>query len=214
MNEYRKCLFLKDATELSADKGTQDLFIVYKHPHKIITIEKYRTYLPRNIQLRLKAKHSSSFFIMATCLRAARLLISSASEIIQDGAVFVEGGIIVSSGPWYEIQPTLPEITKILDLGDVTLMPGLFDCHVHLFMDPSSFQTTEATPLLDSELIPRMEKNCMRVLDAGVTTVRDLGCIRTLSTELRERVNAGLVQGPRYVHVLIIPLLNQLFFLH
>ncbi|KAJ3863275.1 hypothetical protein EV359DRAFT_82535 [Lentinula novae-zelandiae] len=134
---------------------------------------------------------------MAICLRAARLLISSASEVIQDGAVFVEGEIIVSSGPWYELQYTLPENSKILDLGDVTLMPGLFDCHVHLFMDPSSFQTTEATPILDSELISRMEKNCMRVLDAGVTTVRDLGCIRTLSTELRERVSAGLVRGPR-----------------
>ncbi|KAJ4464937.1 hypothetical protein J3R30DRAFT_2958364 [Lentinula aciculospora] len=134
---------------------------------------------------------------MLTCLHAHRLLMSSSSDLIQDGAVVVEDEIVISSGPWNKIKPTLPENAKVLDLGDVTLMPGLFDCHVHLFMDPSSFQTTATAPHTDAELLSRMEENCLRVLDAGVTTVRDLGCIRTLATELRERVSAGLVRGPR-----------------
>ncbi|KAJ3993807.1 hypothetical protein F5050DRAFT_642203 [Lentinula boryana] len=134
---------------------------------------------------------------MAICLRAFRLLISSQSEIIQDGAVVVGGDVIISAGVWSIIQPTLPQATRIINLGDVTMMPGLFDCHVHLFMEPSSFQTTDVASPLDADLVVRMESNCLRVLDAGVTTVRDLGCIRTLSTELRARVNAGLTQGPR-----------------
>lgn len=59
-----------------------------------------------------------------TTLRAARLLISSGSEIIQDGAVIVQGDVIFASGPWSTLQPILPANTEILDLGDVTLMPG------------------------------------------------------------------------------------------
>ncbi|KIK60200.1 hypothetical protein GYMLUDRAFT_1000090 [Collybiopsis luxurians FD-317 M1] len=133
----------------------------------------------------------------ATAIRAARLLLSSNAEIIQDGAVVVQGDTIVASGSWLTIQPTLPPDTSVLDLGDLTLMPGLFDCHVHLSMDPSSFATTGGIQLQGEELFARMQTNCSRVLDAGVTTVRDLGCPGTFSTEFRERINTGLAQGPR-----------------
>ncbi|KAJ3711293.1 hypothetical protein C8R42DRAFT_357447 [Lentinula raphanica] len=141
---------------------------------------------------------------MTTCVRAARLLLASDSEIIQDGAVIVNHEVILASGAWHEIQSALSKDTKMLNLGDVTLMPGLFDCHVHLFMDPSAFHTTDVASPSEEELVSRMEKNCLRVLDAGVTTIRDLGCIGTLSTELRNRINAGLVLGPRN-GVCIIP---------
>lgn len=107
---------------------------------------------------------------MPKALRATRLLLSSSSELIQDGAVVVQDELIIASGPWSAIQPTLSSETEILNLGDVTLMPGLFDCHVHLSMDPSSFATTTATQPQDADLITLMEQNCVRVLDAGVTT--------------------------------------------
>ncbi|KAF5371098.1 hypothetical protein D9757_010818 [Collybiopsis confluens] len=133
----------------------------------------------------------------AFVIRAARLLLSSDSDIIQDGAVVIKGETIISSGLWLAVQPTLSPDTEILDLGDVTLMPGLFDCHVHLSMDPSFFATTGSAPPKGEELFARMQTNCFRVLDAGVTTVRDLGCPGTYSTEFRDRISAGVAQGPR-----------------
>ncbi|KAF9075400.1 hypothetical protein BDP27DRAFT_1314945 [Rhodocollybia butyracea] len=135
--------------------------------------------------------------MVVTTLRAARLLISSGSEIIQNGAVVVQGDVISASGPWSTIQPILPANTEILDLGDVTLMPGLFDCHVHISMDPTAFATTDNMALGEAQLYDRMQTNLLKVLDAGVTTIRDLGAPGTSSTTLRERIKTGLVPGPR-----------------
>lgn len=71
---------------------------------------------------------------MVIAYRAARLLVNSTAEIIEDGAVLIEGESIVRAGAWKSLGVDLERIT-VKDLGDVTLMPGLFDCHVI----PSSF---------------------------------------------------------------------------
>lgn len=67
---------------------------------------------------------------MAIAFRALRLLCSSSDELINDGVVVVRDRKIDNVGPWRTIQPSLPRDVAVRDLGDVTLMPGLFDCHV------------------------------------------------------------------------------------
>jgi imidazolonepropionase-like amidohydrolase len=84
----------------------------------------------------------------------------------------------------------------VTDLGDVTVLPGLVDCHVHLAFDAS---TDVLTPLLrdgDEVLRRRMADNARTALMAGVTTVRDLGDRRFLSLQLREHLRSDPASGP------------------
>ncbi|CAI6068537.1 unnamed protein product [Clonostachys chloroleuca] len=134
---------------------------------------------------------------MAIAFRALRLLCSSSDELINDGVVVVRDRKIDNVGPWRTIQPSLPRDVAVRDLGDVTLMPGLFDCHVHLQMDPSKINTSTAITLTDDELLPLMQTNALRLLDAGVTTARDLGSRGITAVHLRDKIKAGEVPGPR-----------------
>ncbi|KAL0576088.1 hypothetical protein V5O48_005887 [Marasmius crinis-equi] len=132
-------------------------------------------------------------------LRSRRLLISANAALIHDGVVVVEGDRIMAADSWDALHSQLDEGIQVRDLGDVTLMPGLFDCHVHLFMDPTSgvHSTSGGNPLSEKEIFTLMGSNCSRVLDAGVTTVRDLGCPGTYSTTMRDRIAKREVMGPR-----------------
>jgi imidazolonepropionase-like amidohydrolase len=68
---------------------------------------------------------------MATAIRAARLLTHSAADVIEDGVVLVRNGRIEVAGSWLTYQLNIPSDAIVRDLGDVTMMPGLFDCHVN-----------------------------------------------------------------------------------
>lgn len=85
---------------------------------------------------------------MVIAYRAARLLVNSTAEIIEDGAVLIEGETIVSAGAWNSLGADLESSITVKDLGDVTLMPGLFDCHVI----PSSFHGRNNATIINSAL--------------------------------------------------------------
>src|ERR1700751_5338090 len=74
-------------------------------------------------------------------LRAARILDIESGKIVTPGEVLVQGERIAEAGP----KVSRPAGTEIIDLGDTTLMPGLIDAHVHLFLHPGSedLQTVE-----------------------------------------------------------------------
>ncbi|GAA2612869.1 amidohydrolase family protein [Actinomadura fulvescens] len=80
---------------------------------------------------------------------------------------------------------------QVLELGDVTLLPGLIDCHVHTVSGAgsSSQAALRALPALRA------------LLDNGFTTVRDLGCFppEPVNLELRQAVDSGLIPGPRLI---------------
>lgn len=67
---------------------------------------------------------------MGVILRASRLLLDSSSEVIEQGVVIVNDGRISKAGSWTDLKDDIPASQEIRDLGNVTLMPGLFDCHV------------------------------------------------------------------------------------
>lgn len=107
------------------------------------------------------------------------------------GVVLVEDGVITDVRPTVGSRPL-----DITDLGDVTVLPGLIDSHLHLGFDAS---VDVLTPLLqdsDDVLLQRMAANARTALVAGVTTVRDLGDRRFLSLDLRERLRAAPSLGP------------------
>jgi len=127
-------------------------------------------------------------------LRAARLLDIETGRILQPGEVLVEGELIAESGAAVKH----PAGAEIIDLGDRTLLPGLIDAHVHLFLHPGAedLQTVE-------ESVP--QRTIVAVLAAradlmaGFTAERDMGTegAGAADTAVRNAINQGLVPGPR-----------------
>jgi imidazolonepropionase-like amidohydrolase len=126
---------------------------------------------------------------------AVHVFDGTSEGVVEDGAVVVEDGQISSVGP----ARALPPNTETVDLGDVTLMPGLVDAHVHLVWDASA----EPHDVVEREsralTVLRCAKNAALHLRAGVTTVRDVGSTDGLAVEIGRAVELGILSGPRVV---------------
>jgi imidazolonepropionase-like amidohydrolase len=115
-------------------------------------------------------------------------------KIVSPGEVLVEGERIVAVGT----NITRPAGAEVIDLGNVTLMPGLIDAHVHLFLHPGAedLQTVE-------ESVPQrtlIAADAARLdLLAGFTAERDMGSegAGCADTAVRNAINSGLIPGPR-----------------
>ena len=90
-----------------------------------------------------------------------------------------------------------PAGARVVDLGDVTLLPGLVDAHLHLAFDPDGDPVHDVTTPSDEQLLARMRTHANRALRAGITTVRDLGDRGYLGGRLRERYGAAARSAPR-----------------
>src|SRR5271157_2938038 len=127
-------------------------------------------------------------------LRAARLLDIGAGKIVSPGEVLVEGERIVAAGSSVEH----PAGAEVIDLGDTTLMPGLIDAHVHLFLHPGAedLQTVEESVPQRTILATLAAKDDLM---AGFTAERDMGTegAGSADTAVRNAVNEGLIPGPR-----------------
>lgn len=130
----------------------------------------------------------------ATILHAAHLLDVERGVLVSPGEVLVEGNRIRAAGQSVE----RPAGAAVLDLGQTTLMPGLIDAHVHLFLHPGAedLQTVlESVPqrTILAELAARAD------LMAGFTAERDMGTegAGSADTAVRNAINQGLIEGPR-----------------
>ena len=83
----------------------------------------------------------------------------------------------------------------VIDAGGMTIIPGLFDAHVHLESTPArpSAPGTPAPPLMTILAV----KNAQLAIRSGITSVRDLGGQGFLTVSVREAVDRGLIAGPR-----------------
>jgi len=130
----------------------------------------------------------------ATVLHASRLLDIETGRTVRPGEVLVRGDKIAEAGT----SVTHATGTEVIDLGDATLMPGLIDAHVHLFLHPGAedLQTVE-------ESVPH--RTILAViaarddLNAGFTAERDMGTegAGSADTAVRDAIDQGLVPGPR-----------------
>jgi imidazolonepropionase-like amidohydrolase len=127
-------------------------------------------------------------------LHAARLLEIETGKIITPGEVLVQGERIVEAGS----SVKRPAGAQIIDLGDTTLLPGLIDAHVHLFLHPGAedLQTVEeSTPQRTIMATIAARDDLM----AGFTAERDMGTegAGSADTAVRNAINEGLIPGPR-----------------
>jgi imidazolonepropionase-like amidohydrolase len=127
-------------------------------------------------------------------LHAARLLDIKAGKLIKPGEVLIEGDRIVEVGSTVKRPPG----AEVIDLGDRTLMPGLIDAHIHLFLHPGAedLQTVqESIPerTITAALAARDD------LIAGFTAERDMGTegAGSADTAVRNAINEGRIPGPR-----------------
>jgi imidazolonepropionase-like amidohydrolase len=127
--------------------------------------------------------------------RAARLYDGVSEQVVEDGAVVVEDGLIASVGE----TRALPPGVELVDLGDATLLPGLIDAHVHLVWSASA-EPHEVVERESRALTAiRCAANAALHLGAGVTSVRDVGATDGLSIDIARAVELGLIPGPRVV---------------
>src|ERR1700722_19691294 len=127
-------------------------------------------------------------------LHAARLLDVKNGRTPKPGEVLVEGDRIVEVGSAVKH----PAAAEVFDLGDRTLLPGLIDAHVHLFLHPGAedLQTVQ-------ESVPRRTISALLAarddLMAGFTAERDMGTegAGSADTAVRNALNKGLIPGPR-----------------
>jgi imidazolonepropionase-like amidohydrolase len=118
----------------------------------------------------------------------ARLLDPRRDEL-QDGVwVLVEGETVREVSP----RPIAAPTARVVDCGGRTLMPGLIDCHAHVYLSEVNIRYLEAVPL--TLMTARGAASMRAMLDRGFTTVRDTG---GADWGLREAVTRGLLPGPR-----------------
>src|SRR5246500_1110720 len=127
-------------------------------------------------------------------LHAARLLEIKTGRTIKPGEILVLGDRIVEVGE----SVKHPAGAEVLDLGDRTLMPGLIDAHIHLFLHPGAgdLQTVEESVpqrTITATLAARDD------LMAGFTAERDMGTegAGSADTAVRDAINQGRIPGPR-----------------
>jgi len=127
-------------------------------------------------------------------LRAARLLEVDTGNVLRPGEILVEGERIKAVGTAVD----RPQGAKVIDLGDTTLLPGMIDAHVHLFLHPGAedLQTVEESVPWRTILAEQAAK---ADLMAGFTAERDMGTegAGSADTAVRDAINRGLIPGPR-----------------
>lgn len=134
-------------------------------------------------------------------VRAARMLDVKSGGIVNNPVILIEGGRIADVGA----NLSIPANTEIIDLGNVTLMPGLIDAHTHLLQnydprlgddDPNMILTVTQLGTTRRALLGVAMGREM--LEAGFTTVRDVGNSGVNGdVALRDAIAAGWVLGPR-----------------
>src|ERR1700692_3537092 len=129
-----------------------------------------------------------------TVLHAARLLDIESGRVLIPGEVLVKGDRIVEAGTAVK----RPAGAVIIDLGDRTLLPGLIDAHVHLFLHPGAedLQTVQESVTQRTIVATVAARDDLM---AGFTAERDMGTegAGSADTAVRDAINCGEIPGPR-----------------
>jgi imidazolonepropionase-like amidohydrolase len=126
-------------------------------------------------------------------IHAGHVLDVKTGKLLSDQAIVIEDGKIVSVGASAEAKP--PSDAVRIELPDATVLPGLIDAHTHLTMDPKFGYEELGLSIPRETLIGA--KNARATLQAGFTTVRNVGASGYSDVALRDAINAGDVPGPR-----------------
>lgn len=132
---------------------------------------------------------------MQLAFTAQRVVDGVHDEPLLDTAIVVDGDAIVRLVP----ADQLGRDVEIRSLGDVTLLPGLIDCHRHLCLSGAADWDAVFQRETPARAAMRAVRNAQDTLRQGITTVRDLGSRHGIGIALRQAIDEGMLQGPRIV---------------
>jgi imidazolonepropionase-like amidohydrolase len=131
-----------------------------------------------------------------TVVHPGRLLNVRTGELRANQAIVIEGDKVVQIAPSSEVKAAAGD--TVIDLPDATLLPGLIDMHTHLTFDLASLGYQGLSISTAREAL-HGARNAKRTLEAGFTTVRNVGAKDYADIALRDAINDGDVVGPRMV---------------
>ena len=133
---------------------------------------------------------------MAIAIQNAQL-IDGNGQTIERATIIVRDGTIHAAGPGRQIS--IPRGATRIDGRGLTVLPGLIDCHVHLCLgaEPDVVQAIEQeTP---TETLLKSSQMARQTIEAGITTVRDVGSRDHSIFALKQAIDKGLTAGPRII---------------
>jgi len=131
-------------------------------------------------------------------VKAGTLIDGTGAAPVRDAVVLIEDGRITAAGA----RVAIPRGARVIDLSDSTVLPGLIDSHVHLvgrYVGEGANWEDAAVRDLPQEDAIRGVRNARLTLQAGFTTVRNVGAIAFSDIALRDMIREGVVEGPRIV---------------
>ena len=137
-------------------------------------------------------------------VRAGRLIAVRGGTVLTNQAILIEGDRIKEVGAADAVAGHAPRDARVIDLRNATVLPGLIDCHTHITSEPGDYYKQLFRMSAIDEAV-RAHLYAKRTLDAGFTTVRNVGAGEFIDVALRNAINEGAVPGPRML-VSTIPL--------
>jgi len=133
---------------------------------------------------------------MAIFFRNGKVIIGT-GEVVEKGAVVVEDGLIAFVGPAKRFRPSKKD--TIFDISEKTILPGLIDAHVHLCLDGSPDPITSIIKDSIPTITLKTAHHARLTLEAGVTTIRDMGGKDYVDISIRDAIESKLIPGPRMI---------------
>jgi imidazolonepropionase-like amidohydrolase len=134
----------------------------------------------------------------SVAVRAGRVLDVRTGQYRSQQTILIANGRIAAIGPASDMAARIPAGARVVDLGGRTVLPGLIDCHTHLTFAPNLIGPARLHVSVPREALIGA-RNARVTLEAGFTTVRNLGADGYADIALRDAVAAGDVPGPRIV---------------